>query len=407
MKQLAYAKTSIPNTLRPSHTIESLYGQGYIYNPKLYSEDYSHFSSDVLSLEALTGRELSVAGDAPVICHVGTVTEPALRLLRKAGLTVPASLYTYSSEEDYLALLHQLEYLNKKVIFQYPHPAEKASPELHWVDPDVHAYLCDKRSIPDLVPAGHYPQRKMMSLAEILQEKPQLPLVLKSGDGRPTSGGCGVMLVHDEHQLNSVDETFCDLSKIIVEEHIEYDENISVHYAVNPDGEIRFLGRSEQIVNQEGCFRGSWISVDIDDKIAPIAETGYWVMKRIADTGYVGVAGFDVLVKGDSFYFIDLNVRFNASTCGLLLYRDIQRNYGKSVMRLCNLEWTSSFDDLVPVVENYMDSGKFVPIGFLDADYVPCGSSTSKAVGLVIAHSTEEAETTLTQMALDGLHPRE
>jgi hypothetical protein len=407
MKQLAYAKTSIPNTLLPSHTIESLYGQGYVYNPKLFSEDYSHFSSDVLSLEALTGRELSVAGDVPVICHAGTVTEPALRLLRKAGLKVPASLYTYSSEDDYLALLQQLEHLNKKVIFQYPHPTEKVSRELHWVDPDVHAYLCDKRSIPDLVPSGHYPKRKMMSLAEILEEKLQLPLVLKSGDGRPTSGGCGVMLVHDEQQLNSVDEAFCDLSKIIVEEHIEYDENISVHYAVNSDGEIRFLGRSEQIVNEEGCFRGSWISVDIDEKIAPIAETGYWVMKRIADNGYVGVAGFDVLIKGESFYFIDLNVRFNASTCGLLLYRDIQRNYGKSVMRLCNLEWTSSFDDLVPVVEKYMDSGEFVPVGFLDADYVQCGSSTSKVVGLVIAHSAEEAETTLTHMALDGLHPRE
>jgi hypothetical protein len=407
MKQLAYPKVSKSISLRPSHSIQSLYGQGYIYNPKLYSKDYSHFSSDVLSLEALTGRELSVAGDVPVVCHAGTVTEPALRLLRKAGLEVPGVLYTYRNEEDYLELLQQLEEQNKKVIFQYPHPAEKVSPEMHWVDPDVHAYLCDKRSIPDLVPEGHYAGRKMMSLEEILEEKLKLPLVLKSGDGRPTSGGCGVMLVHAEQQLQRVDEAFCDLSQIIVEEHIQYDENISVHYAVNSDGDILFLGRSEQIVNGEGCFRGSWISVDIDEKIAPIVDTGYWVMKRIADNGYVGVAGFDVLVKGDSFYFIDLNVRFNASTCGLLLYRDVQSNYGKSVMRLCNLEWTSSFEELVPVVEKYMVAGQFVPVGFLDAEYVQCESSTSKAVGLVIGHSAQEVETILAQMAIDGLLPRE
>lgn len=407
MEELAFTKEQLSIPIHPSQCIHDIYGENFVYNPKLYSQDYRHFSNDLLSLEALTGREICVAGDAPVICHAGAATEPALRLLREAGLHIPAELHTYRTETDYLNLLRDLHYQNKKLIFQYPHPPEDASPNLSWVDPKLQAYLCDKRSIPELVPPQNVPPRRTMSLEEILKEKPELPLVLKSGDGQPTSGGCGVMFIKEEKQLYELDETFCDLSQLIVEEFIPYDQNISVHYVVNKQGEIKFLGKSEQIVNNDGCFRGSWISIDVDEKLAKIVETGYWVMKKIADKGYVGVAGFDVLIHGDRYYFIDLNVRFNASTCGLLLYNDVRNKYGKGVMRLCNLEWTGDFDSLIPIVEKYLFLTQFIPLSLLDAAYIPDEQSVSKVVGLIIGDTVEEAEGILEQMARDGLYPRE
>ncbi len=407
MKQFMFASEQKRGTLQPSLTIASLYGEECIYSPKLYSTDYSHFSSDILSLEALTGRELAVSGNIPVICHKGSVTEAGMRLLKKAGLELPANLYTYQNEMEYVQILKDLESLGQSVIFQYPHPEETFSPSLHWIHPEVHAYLCDKRSIPELVPEGHYPVRRLTSLEELREGEIKLPFVLKSGDGRPTSGGCGVMFIENIEQLDRIDESFCDLSQLIIEEHIVYDENISVHYAVDSKGEITFLGKSEQIVNNDGCFRGSWLTSGIEDHLAPIVETGYLVMENLAGKGYIGIAGFDVLVRGEEAYFIDLNVRFNASSCGLMLYKAIQDKYQKEVVRLCNLEWNRDFPELVPVAEKYIDSEQFIPLTFLDASWVDCFPKISKAVGLVIGHSIAEVESILCQMAADGLLHRE
>jgi hypothetical protein len=304
-------------------------------------------------------------------------------------------------------LLKKLGKQNKKLIFQYPQPTDIVSPDLYWIDPGLLKYLCDKRSIPEIVPPENVPERRKMSLNQILEANPTMPIVLKTGDGRPTSGGSGVLIVEEEKQLHEIDESFGNLSEIIVEECIQYDENISVHYVVNKQGEINFLGKSEQIVDNEGCFRGSWITVDVDDKIADIVATGFEVMKNISEKGYVGVAGFDVLIRGDRYYFIDLNIRFNASTCGLFLYHDLQKKYGKDIVRLCNLEWSNDINRLIPVVENYMSKEQFVPLSLLDASYFPGENQASKVIGLVIGHSVQEVESIMDSMAKEGLHPRE
>ncbi|MCJ8008456.1 ATP-grasp domain-containing protein [Lederbergia wuyishanensis] len=393
--------------LRPSISMQNIYGNGFIYNSKIYSEDYQHFSGDILSLEALTGRELTVVGDTPVICHAAAATEPALGLLKKAGLHIPNKLYTYQTDNEYLALLSHLHKNNHTLIFQYPHPNHIVSPDLFWVNQAVLAFLSDKRNIPKLVPAEHVPQRKMMSLKEIIQNKPKLPFVLKTGDGRPTSGGCGVLLVKEEKQLHELGNEFGDLSSLIVEEFIPYDQNVSVHYSVDKHGKISFLGKSEQIVNQNGCFRGSWITIEMEDYMTPIVETGYKIMEKVAEKGYIGVAGFDVLICGEDYYFIDLNIRFNASTCGLFLCKDIYQKYGKKTVRLTNLEWNGEFERLIPIMEKYLLREQFIPLSLLDASYFPLEKKTSKVIGLNIGHSVLEVEKVIKQMERDNLFLRE
>ncbi|WP_299093299.1 ATP-grasp domain-containing protein [uncultured Metabacillus sp.] len=315
---------------------------------------------------------------------------------------MPPILYTYQTEDEYIDVLKLLSNQNKKMIFQYPHPEEKVSTDQYRVDPKVLAYLCDKRNIPELVPSQHIPKRRMMSLEQILEEKPKLPFVLKTGDGRPTSGGYGVLLINEEQQLDEITESFGDLSSIIVEEYIPYEQNISVHYMVNKEREIEFLGKSEQLVTEDGNFSGSWITTEFDHNIADIIETGYEVMKNIADKGYIGMAGFDVLLYKGQYYFIDLNVRFNASTCGLLLYNDIQKRFATTFMRLCNFNWTSHFDSAIPVVEKFVDKQQFIPLSLLDPGYFPDEEQVTKIIGLVIGKSSEEVEDILGDMARAG-----
>lgn len=392
---------------RPTYSIQDIYGEDIIYNPKLYAEDYQHYSGDLLSLNALTGRELGVIGDSAVVCHAACATKSALRLLKKAGLQLPPKVYTYRNEEEYIEVLKLLSKQNKKMIFQYPHPKEKVSNELYRVNPKVLAFLCDKRNIPELVPSKHIPKRRMMSLEQILKEKPQLPFVLKTGDGRPTSGGYGVLLVKDEKQLEEIEESFGDLSSIIVEEHIPYEQNISVHYMANKKGEIEFIGKSEQLVTDDGNFCGSWLTTDYEESIADIIKAGYKVMENIVEKGYVGVAGFDVLLYNRQFYFIDLNVRFNASTCGLLLYNDIYNRFGKKFVRLCNFDWNDHYDSAIPMAEIFLDKAQFIPLSLLDPRYFPDENQITKMIGLVIGHSSEEVEDVLEEMNRAGFNLKE
>lgn len=393
-------------SIQPSYTVNDIFGD-YIYCAKLYAKEYEHFGNDFASLEALTGRELGVIGDVPAICHKGTVTEPAVALLEKAGLRIPSTLYTYSTDEEYVKLLKKLREQDKKIIFQYPHPKDVISPSLFWVDPNIIAYLSDKKNIPELVPAEHVSPRRIMSFEQILAEKPKLPIVLKTGDGRPTAGGSGVKLVKEEKQLEEIDETFGDLSNIIVEDYVENHKNISVHYFVDKNREIKFLGKSEQLVNEDGNYRSSWISVHVEPELEKVVKAGFEVMKKIAEKGYFGIAGFDVLMQDDNFYFIDLNIRFNASTCGLLLHESIEKNYGKDTIRLCNFEWPSKFSEVLPIIEEYLDNDQFVPLSLLDGDYLTQNNQVSKIVGLVIGNSDEEVENIIQDMTRKGLLEKE
>lgn len=397
-------QTSLP--IEPSYSMKDTYGD-FIYNAKLYAKDYNHFSTDQASLEALTGRELGVLGEIPAICHAATVTEPALSLLKKAGLQLPSERYTYSNDNEYLQLLKKLEGAEKRIIFQYPQPSDEVSSKLYWIDPEILAYLSDKRNIPALVPREHVAWRKLMSLKEILETMPKFPIVLKTGDGRPTSGGNGVKLIKEESQLYEIDETFGDLNQIIVEEFIPEDKNISVHYLIDQHGEITFLGKSEQIVDDDGCFMSSWLTVQIEEQLNDVVKTGFQVTKKLAEKGYIGAAGYDVLIKGNDFYFIDLNIRFNASTCGLLLYNSIKKKYGTTTVRLCNLDWEGSLSRALPLVDDYMTNGQFIPLSLLDADYLTEKNLPSKVVGLAIGHTIEEVEKTLADMKQKGLVQKE
>lgn len=406
MGERAWPFHPFTGAIQPKQSSEDIYGKGYVYSPKLFSHNYEHFGGDLLSLEALTGRELSVAGDMPVICHEGAVTPEAIRLLEKTGLRLPSVRYTYRNDREYVSILNKLSLQGKKVIFQYPHPSEDAPDSLYWVDPTIIAYLSDKRSIPALVPAEHVPPRRMVSLDELLEDTPPMPFILKTGDGRPTSGGCGVLLIEREQQLHEIGEDFGDLSTIIWEEFIDYDRNFGFHYVADQAGQVRFLGKSEQVVNDDNCFRGSWISTNAEP-FEQVVKAGLQVMENIAATGYVGVAGFDVLMRGDDFYFIDLNVRFNASSCGLMLHEEVLNVYGKPAIRLSCLEWDGPFNEGLAVVEKYMDLEQFVPLSLLDAAYVEGASGPSKVIGLVMGSDEGEVETILRRMENDRLTRRE
>lgn len=406
MAEQAWPMDSINAFIQPEQTAENIYGAGFVYSPKLYARDYSHFDDDVLMLEALTGRELPVVGEMPVICHEGVVTPPALRLYEKAGLHIPSKRYTYRTDTEYVALLKRFTLQEMNVIFQYPHPTKDVPASLYHVKPDVMTYVNDKRNIPALVPKEHVPYRKMVSLEELKADLPPLPFILKTGDGSITAGGCGVLFIEEEAQLNDIKKEFGDVSSIIFEEYIDCDDSSGYHYVVDQRGDIQFLGKSKQVLNQNNCFRGSWLDKEAKG-FERVVEAGRRVMENIAAAGYTGIAGFDVLTRGDEFYFVDLNVRVNGSTSSLLLHDSVTAQWGHSVARLSCLEWSGDFEEGMRALESFVDRKRFLPLCLLDASLVEGDhSGASKITGIVLGDSEEDVEQVLAFMKQKGIRDR-
>lgn len=399
-------RTSSLKEIKPVFTLDQIYGTDLIYNPRPSIEDHGHFADDPVVNETLTGRELSILGEMPVVCRDAVCTTPALNILEKTGLKIPPIRYTYRNTEEYLQLLQLFREKDQRVVMQYPHPKKEVPEDLYWVKPDVIEYVNDKNKIDELVPSDYVPERKTISYKQMKEEidnkELTAPVVLKTGDGEPTAGGFGVKICTTEEDMLEAIEFFKQTPEIIVEQHIDYHSNICVQYACNTKGEITYLGNTEQIVSEGGNHKGSWVNVTADMMDAA-TEAGKEIMKNAYEKGYVGIAGFDVVFTDTHFYFIDLNFRMNASTGALLLSESIYHTFGKDEIRLNS--WTSNleFDDMLELLEKYIEKEWIIPLSIFDPRYVPFETDGARVTGLIIADSKDEINSMLEEMAQDGL----
>jgi hypothetical protein len=94
--------------------------------------------------------------------------------------------------------------------------------------------------------------------------------------------------------------------------------SVCLHFVVAIDGDIRYLGAAEQVVDAAGRWQGNWITNEAAPSVAVAA--GYEIMRRAVLRGYIGFAGFDVACCADGrLRVLDLNFRVNGSTTAVFL----------------------------------------------------------------------------------------
>lgn len=80
-----------------------------------------------------------------------------------------------------------------------------------------------------------------------------------------------------------------------------------MQYAVHPDKGIVYLGAAKQLTNAYGFYNGNTNATHVPQAVI---DAGFEIMKIGVDKGFIGVAGFDLLVdKKEDIYAIDLNFR--------------------------------------------------------------------------------------------------
>jgi len=151
--------------------------------------------------------------------------------------------------------------------------------------------------------------------------------------------------------------------QMIIEQFIEPVHNYCVQYAYSEELGIKFIGSSQQITEKYGKYRGNIIDHNIPQEVI---DAGLEIMQNGVDAGYVGIAGFDLLVdSGGAIYAIDLNFRQNGSSSLLLLDSVLKGDYKKFLAYYSDGDNAKFYDVILDEVKN----GHLFPLAYYNGDY--------------------------------------
>lgn len=376
--------------LKPKLTLRQIYGDNAVYTPRTPYSDNPWMMDDCHKLDALTSREVAIA-DIPVLVHRATQTAKAKKLHDLAGLAWIEQPYTYETQEEYLAQLDAWCAEGKTIVCQYLHDAEDMNRNCYWMDAAKFNELNTKAYIDHLIDSKYVPSRlniELYKLSDAMKNwKP--PVVLKPGDDSPTSGGYGVIICQNQDELTEGLRQFRmnGTESIIIEELLQAKDNYSCQFVYSEALGIQYLGASKQMTDDNGLYEGNVIVEKVPEKVI---EVGRHIMERGVAEGFVGVAGFDLIVtEAGDVQAIDLNFRQNGSTSMLMFHEAL----GKPVNKFASyaskgVEENASF---FQTIEQCIKQGVLLPLSFYDGDYFE-NKVASRFIGIWYADTLQEIE---------------
>jgi len=376
--------------LKPKYTLRQIYGDNAVYTPRTPYSDNPWMMDDPHKLDALTSREVAIA-DIPVLVHRATQTEKAQELHQLAGLPWIEQPYSYETQEEYLAQIQAWCKEGKAIVCQYIHDLEHMDRQCYWMDAEKFNELNTKAYIDHLIDSKYVPSRlnvETYRLSDAIKNW-QPPVVLKPGDDSPTSGGYGVTICHNKEELTEGLRQFrmTGTESIIIEELLQTKDNYSCQFVYSEELGIQYLGASQQITDDNGIYEGNIIVDKVPEKVI---EVGKHIMERGVEEGFVGVAGFDLIVtEAGDVQAIDLNFRQNGST-SMLMFHDA---LGKPINKFSSYSAQSPQQNnyFYQTIKKYIKQGMLFPLSFYDGDYFE-ESVPSRFVGVWYADTLEEIE---------------
>ncbi|MGE7986275.1 L-aspartate--L-methionine ligase LdmS [Lysinibacillus fusiformis] len=376
--------------MKPKYTLRQIYGENAVYTPRTPFSDNPWMMDDPHKLDALTSREVAIA-DIPVLVHRATQTEKAQELHRLTGLPWVEQPFSYDTQEEYLAHIRSWCEGDKTIVCQYIHDLEHMDRQCYWMDAEKFNELNSKAYIDHLIDSKYVPSRlnvETYKLSDAIKNW-QPPVVLKPGDDSPTSGGYGVIICHNKEELTEGLRQFrmTGTESIIIEELLQTKDNYSCQFVYSEELGIQYLGASQQITDNNGIYHGNIIVDEVPEKVI---EVGRHIMEQGVAEGFVGVAGFDLIVtEAGDVQAIDLNFRQNGST-SMLMFHD---TLGKPINKFASYVAQSPQENEVffQNIKKYVEQKILIPLSFYDGNYfdepVP-----SRFVGIWYADQLSEIE---------------
>lgn len=358
------------NGNEPNLTLSDLYDKDVVYTSRPSYISNPWLKPDEHQSNFLTGRELLIANQLPVIVHEASATDKLHQLFQVIGKDVPNSIYTFNNQQSYENLIKQLAHKeNKKIYFQYIHDETILNQQYYALDKTLFVALNNKARIPEWTNGKFLPKRKVVKIEQFENEIKnwEFPFVIKPGDDLPTAGGYGVMICYHDTDLQKaitrIKDATAETNSLIIEQKIEEKANYCVQFAYSESLGIQYLGAATQLTDKYGFYNGNENTTNVPEHVI---EAGRQIMENGVNQGFFGVAGFDLLVdEDDNVYAIDLNFRQNGSTSMLLLANELNSGYQKFYSYHSKGDNTHFFNTIL----KYVKEGCLYPLSYYDGDW--------------------------------------
>ena len=188
--------------------------------------------------------------------------------------------------------------------------------------------------------------------------------------------------------------------------HSPFTRTFCLNFAADFSGAIHYLGSGDQVVKSDGTFMGSWIGPEFTPPDAAVA-LGRDIMRRTADLGYVGFAGFDLgLLEDGRLLVFDLNFRICASTPALLWFPEVQRRFGPDChVRVMGIQRQGSFAEFCSGLRALVEEGSYFPLGLFDPSKSEWTTRPPTARGFVTGRNRAETEARCEALIALGFAP--
>ena len=283
------------------------------------------------------------------------------------------------------------EHPGHSVVSPHPFDSRQIPAERYYLDPCLVARLNDKgrmHELTDRVPRAE-PLTPAAFALDSWRERWPLPFVIKITT--PSGGGDGVALCHCEADLNQARQRFAG-RRVKVQEYLaDARANINVQLHVAPDGEIAFIGASQQRVEGSGycgnLIDPQWVP---PPSVALICDQ---VARRAAALGWHGVCGLDLMEDAaGEVWLIDPNFRLNGSTPFFLLGDYLATRHRRPVLTTGYFCYPGPPVELFDRFHQEIDRRELLPIG---AHYDPREDGNTRIYAAVIGEDDPQAHTGL------------
>jgi hypothetical protein len=377
----------------PEVTLASILGTDAVFCARPPYGGEGILPTDRHAQDGLTGAQLTVTGGIPVICSAGVASRVGLELLASAGHPVRSELRTYRDEGEYRALLAAAANARERLVLQHVHPEQDVPGSRYWVSRDLLSYLNNKGNLAGLVESRHVPDRRLVAASALPAALAgrRAPAVVKAATNRSTGGGYGVMFYLDPHLADLPRQAFDGAcTRLVIEEHLDLVSNWCLHFCATRFGAVMYLGGTQQVVDADGKYLGSWLGVGpLPDQEMVTACFG--VVERAVAMGYAGFCGLDTgRTKQGRVVIFDLNFRVNGSTPPLLLFD------GASAGLRCG-RWRSwsiagPLGRLAEMVAPMVHVGRLLPMASYCPESTRNGAGRAVVWGLMLGDSRDEVE---------------
>lgn len=282
--------------------------------------------------------------DIPVISRVGPLEALMDHWCRRLG---EESFPRWSPIDD-----------RGELITLFPHESIEFNRQL--IDPVVNYELHSKKVIEDI----DCPQAKTLPTI-------QLPCIAKLTHGY---AGLGNYLLRSEADVNAMEAELAQhwpnaemVYNSVIEEIVG---DFGVQFYVHRNGEVIWLGLTEQKFNENNRWCGGVFDASIQDRLAdefyPFVEV---TAKLLHSRGYFGVCGIDILVDANGRKFlVDVNPRLTGITPFLIASRHFLADGLQHGIYSASCKFKGTLESLVKSVEQVTECRVLILSAFEEAD---------------------------------------